>query len=488
MKKSISVILILVLLLMSAVPVAQAQTDSGKISPELSALIDANPEGGAVVEIFHHDPAYPTDGVTQEVAYYAQDHPKYSLTEAERIAVENNQKAHAALIAKIGEISYMEPDGFSIGRCYVGLPYSSIEAVAALDNVDYIDIPRDYGSTLSAREKYSDMMRDALWIYSSDSYVRLELKLSYNAHLYIGTPSPGIDCTREEIDAYIKATSDAQHSYYLKKNSEYADAVCAAADVKIKEIHSEVAYLTIETRISEVEKIASMEEVAFVIFSRYVNKSNHSDKIYAERFEEWMRDQGFESVDYSLSKIDPGYSYWSETYEDYDNFVWGRYDNYDELYSSDEWGLVYATVNEYELWEVIEHMCLGNRVISWHSHGAAVYPYGYFVYSAAEDTFYPIERFVVEPVISVDDYSGLFDVLDELKIGVLRGDADRDDMVTILDATATQRFKAGLISEVGLDVAAADTDGDGETTILDATRTQRYLVGLCDMDGEEMHG
>ena len=65
----------------------------------------------------------------------------------------------------------------------------------------------------------------------------------------------------------------------------------------------------------------------------------------------------------------------------------------------------------------------------------------------------------------------------------LRGDADGDSEVTILDATRIQRYLAGLITSEELSMDAADADGDGNVTILDATRIQRVLAGLCDMDG-----
>ena len=65
----------------------------------------------------------------------------------------------------------------------------------------------------------------------------------------------------------------------------------------------------------------------------------------------------------------------------------------------------------------------------------------------------------------------------------VRGDADMDGDVTILDATRIQRYLAGLASQDDIDAEAADADSDGDVTILDATRIQRYLAGLCDMDG-----
>lgn len=66
----------------------------------------------------------------------------------------------------------------------------------------------------------------------------------------------------------------------------------------------------------------------------------------------------------------------------------------------------------------------------------------------------------------------------------LRGDADADGKVTILDATRIQRYLASLVSEDGLDMQAADADLDGKVSVLDATRIQRVLANLCDIDGK----
>lgn len=186
------------------------------------------------------------------------------------------------------------------------------------------------------------------------------------------------------------------------------------------------------------------------------------------------------------------------------------YNDYREIYVTDEWALVYATNVWNDAWDYVEHIALGNRVLSWYEPGAAIYPYGYFVYNAKEDTFHPIERFVypvkgnkvdengypikdengkvisymIDPVISLDDYPGFLDALDACNVGAVRGDADSDGNRTVIDATVIQRFGAEIIAETGLDIEAADADGDGETTILDATRIQRTIADICDISGE----
>ena len=61
--------------------------------------------------------------------------------------------------------------------------------------------------------------------------------------------------------------------------------------------------------------------------------------------------------------------------------------------------------------------------------------------------------------------------------GVIRGDADGNGQVTILDATIIQRRLASLhVSSFAEE--AADATGDGELSILDATAIQRYLASL----------
>ena len=66
----------------------------------------------------------------------------------------------------------------------------------------------------------------------------------------------------------------------------------------------------------------------------------------------------------------------------------------------------------------------------------------------------------------------------------IRGDADDDGEITILDATAIQRTLASLPVD-SFNEIAADVDGDGEVTIIDATFTQRWLADLPCPDGEK---
>lgn len=61
--------------------------------------------------------------------------------------------------------------------------------------------------------------------------------------------------------------------------------------------------------------------------------------------------------------------------------------------------------------------------------------------------------------------------------GVILGDADSDNVITISDATVVQqhlaRFKISNFNET-----AADVDGDNDVTIADATVIQQHLARI----------
>lgn len=62
--------------------------------------------------------------------------------------------------------------------------------------------------------------------------------------------------------------------------------------------------------------------------------------------------------------------------------------------------------------------------------------------------------------------------------GFLKGDADGDGEISILDATRIQRRIAELVTAAEIKWPDADADGDGELTILDATHIQRFIANL----------
>lgn len=474
MKRIISVLLIVILAAGCLTIHVSAEPADSKISPAVRTLIAENSEGGAVVEISYHNDSYPIEGLSEQEF------------------VDNTLAAQRELLEEIEAITYCEPSKliFYNGTMLVGLPYSSIEAVAAFKNVDYIDLPHDDGSDLSPQQKMDDKTKIALAELEPDTKVSLVIWFAFNEHAYIGVPEPGDGCTHEEVDEYLSVMRSKKKAYISAKNQEFAEAIQANCEVENVAVMSYVPIISLTARLSEVEKLASMREVGAVYYAGVVYIPSDDPQSLEDKFADWMfKKNGVVRSDPYLAEIglqgigNPEYS------------------GYREICSNDNWSLVYATTNMYEPWEYVGHMCLGNRVLSWYEPGACIIPYGYCVYNAAEDTFYPIERFVepvkgsaadengkpvsviLEPTISLDDYPGLIEALNEYDIGVVRGDADGDGETTVVDATVIQRYQADIIAKTGLDVAAADADGDGDTTILDATRIQRTVADLCSIDG-----
>ena len=63
------------------------------------------------------------------------------------------------------------------------------------------------------------------------------------------------------------------------------------------------------------------------------------------------------------------------------------------------------------------------------------------------------------------------------KSAPIRGDADMDGIVTVIDVSTIQQNLAGLNPE-NYNEKAADCDGDGKVTIIDATIIQQHLAKL----------
>lgn len=490
MKRTLCILLTLILVAL-CIPAVNAKTTEDKISPELRALIDANPGGGVknglVVQIYHHNPKYPIEGVSEQEA------------------VQNDLKAQAELSGQLSDIGYWESGNFSVGWRMVGLPYENIEKVAALEYVDYIDLPHDEYSNLSAEEKYDERLKNAFEEFPAETKVRLTLWLAYNEHAYIGMAEPGDDATSAQVDKYLKTLRSNRAAYHTAKNEEFAAVIREKCNIDGMTVMKLTPIISVSCSLSEVGKIASLKEVAWVFYDEYITVLPSDRESLEEKFEGWMYDTR------KIVKYDP------ELVEKGLQNGYMAYNDYQEICSNDDWALVFATTNTYDPWEAVDHIRIGNRIISWYSPGAAVYPFGYFVYNAAEDTFYPIERFVyptygnekdqngnpikviLEPMISLEDYPGLIEALDACQIGRPLGDTDGDGKLTVLDATQIQRVKAKMeelkeetdLYETGIgDVTVqsewrswSDADGDGNVTILDATRIQRTIAKICTIDG-----
>ena len=68
----------------------------------------------------------------------------------------------------------------------------------------------------------------------------------------------------------------------------------------------------------------------------------------------------------------------------------------------------------------------------------------------------------------------------------VRYDVNRDGKFNILDVTAIQKYRIGLVSDDNIDCEQADVNNDGKVTIRDATYIQMVLVGIIKESNDNM--
>lgn len=455
MKKIIS-LLLSVIMAVSFLTLTVGATDiADKIDPSVREKIGNVSFGGMVVAIRHHNPKYPTEGVSEQDAVY------------------QDMAAQQELLRQIGEFSRYEVGTFSVGVINIGLPYESIEKVAALENVDYITLPEE-GCYLPAEQKISDASKEKLSELNDSDTVDLNIWLAYDQQVYIGMDVPDDDiATHEAVDAYLVQNKERRKAYITAKNAEFAERITAAAEAEVIGQMKLFPIIVVRTTADKVMEIAALPEVWTL------DIDNEDDSIIEPTEESQTISGKFERYMWNskraVSQDDPDAPVnYGDSFE---------YRNYEELFVGDNWALIRADYEGIEVcWELLGSIIFGDRVLSWRSPGSM--EFGLYVYDAQTDTFYPIEN--------VDNlqYEGILDVMNELHIGRPLGDADKDNELTIMDATAIQRDQADLEKLPDDDVFAefvgavwsyslyADADGDGEITVMDATRVQYRIAEL----------
>lgn len=126
----------------------------------------------------------------------------------------------------------------------------------------------------------------------------------------------------------------------------------------------------------------------------------------------------------------------------------------------------------------------GGRAIFGPSIGSPFFTH-YGVYDVEAGEFYGLEQFADNDCSVYDQverlpfdhtkYDGLLEALEELNIGSLLGDANKDSKVDILDATLIQKIASGK-AHMDHDDYFADVNGDRVVDILDAAEIQKYAV------------
>ena len=203
---------------------------------------------------------------------------------------------------------------------------------------------------------------------------------------------------------------------------------------------------------------------------------------------------GFDVVsafDYEESFVRQHYSFF--TVEEFEEHVDLGIFDYDELfYHHDEsgevdWALIYNSLPP-EPWEAETGCVIGDRLLVNTIGASAFYSSCWGVYDVKTDTFIDCAE--------VDEaaYDGLSDAVNALKLGYELGDADRDGVLSVMDATKIQKMLAGIAEQNDIyyskgslysdRIYLSDVDRDGCRTIMDATRIQKILAGLVDRHGE----
>ncbi len=172
---------------------------------------------------------------------------------------------------------------------------------------------------------------------------------------------------------------------------------------------------------------------------------------------------------------------------------------YEELYyhhvseedeeSPIDWVLIHSIAEIWESWGFSSYLLIGDRVIV-EPDIPRPFEIPYAVYDVEKDEFIGIKD------VDCNQYDGLIECVQELNLGLLVGDVDRDGTLSVVDATIIQRCIAKLEEFPEYDVCEkfrhsavygseklayfSDFNRDGERTILDATAIQMKLAKVED--------
>ena len=212
-----------------------------KIDSRLSEMISkADNLSGGIVIITHHNPQYPTEGVTDD----------------QKIA--NNLLATSLLCEQIEKTTYAEILWFDINKLYVGLPYSAVEKVAALDTVDSIsDYDERSISTIIPKDKISEELTALIDSTNPDNAVNRVVSLSYNPAIYYGFSKDDYDDPQD----YIVARRNVNADYYSTINTEYYELIASKANIELNSVSKYTPAIYITTTVSEIKVLSELTEI-----------------------------------------------------------------------------------------------------------------------------------------------------------------------------------------------------------------------------------
>ncbi len=412
---------------------------------------------GEVFVVTHYNPKYPTTGVSEE--------------ERNR----NHVMATGELCQAIEDITYAEVNIFEIDTLYVGLPYDAVEKVKALDTVISVEpYSQSIGSSKAPEEKIDTKLSELIDKSSPDDVIKgVMITLSYEKMVYYGFNEMDFSDPQD----YIVAKRAVDKEYHTKINTQLFEEIDKEVDMELLSKSLFAGWIIVEIKASEIEKLSQMPQVSGIYPPEPEAPDDAPDATPTEnptespeqkfKYEEKLQDY------IGLPKYDPNKH----------EGTFGTYSDYDELYEySDEatgevdWVLITAKCDMTNPWSVLKTKRMGDRVLSWWTYGAAFLPYSLGLYDAKEDKFKDIG------VVKADDYEGLVEAIEELKLGYELGDTDLDSQVTVLDATRIQMYVADILKsnnpQFQLVSGVSDMDDDGEVTVLDATAVQLKIAKI----------
>ena len=417
---------------------------------------------GAMYAVIYENPEYPTRGKPiEEIS-------------------DNYTTANSILIEDIKNLTYAEINTFEPNRLDVGLPYDAVEKVESIPYVERVElIDPLLTSELTPDEKMTDGLKTYIAAHSGE---RMDLRVSFlydKFRCFIGEDKTEFD----DPDDYLLLRQTRRNDFCMETNQKGFDRIAETVDAELIELFYSHTYntITINIPVDDVMTVARMNFVGSLKLPIEEDPSEaptdsptepptESPQLLADKFESWMAEQWIDKAESDDAPI-----------------LYGEivdYREYRELAVNSDWALIQAHVTGISSgWELRFSKVYGDRVLSDWEAGADAYPLGLFIYNAEKDQFFAIEATAPE------DYPGLTEKLDELNIGRPLGDADQDNNLTILDATAIQRHLADIMKLPEDDKyflstlsngsrSFADADCDGTITVLDATKVQRSLAGL----------
>ena len=474
MKKVVSIILSL-MIVMGICSISAHAVESSKISEDLQKVIDqSNPEDKLKVTVWFAYPECPEPDFTEEdygdtlddMHRYMHDYRAYKKA----YYTEQNQKAIDEVTGSMDvEVNWVSD---LVATANITLKVKDIPALAELSIIGVLFANYDDVAPVEPADETSvAKIKDDLQTIIDQSNPEEKLKVTV-WFAYPECPEP--DFTEEDygetlddMHRYMHDYRAYKKAYYTEQNQKAIDEVYGTIDVEVIWVSNLVATADITLKVKDIPALAELSIIG-AILANYddvapVEPSEDTPHLYEDIYRAMVPGNGI------------GAYYVENSYDE----LYYHYDDNNEI----DWALVEGISCMQN--PMTTSMVVADRVVNF-SVEAESFKFGYGIYDVAMGKF--VDLYDIKDDLGI--YTGLSDVLWDLKIGKPVGDADNDGELTILDATLIQRYKAELISDEEIrevywlcdendrEMKYADADQDGEVTILDATRIQRTLAGL----------